>query len=233
MPRQGVEKSGAGSALIKDPERAKAIILATKKGAPNLPVSVKTRMGYNTDVLEEWMAHLLEARPAAIIMHLRTRKQMSKVPADWSRMRAMRELVNKLPESERPVLLGNGDVETLSQAGELCEEFGADGTMVGRGIFGKPWFFTVRNHVRHGRIGQPYKPSLKKQLKIMLEHTKLYVKTYGPERKKRKSEPAKLKAKDWLKNFDYMKKHYKAYCSDFDGAKSSALSSWKLKTIVK
>lgn len=225
-PDKGVEKSGGGAALIKSPKLAKEIILACKKGAQSasrrIPVSVKTRLGYNKNEVESWINALLEAKPAAIIMHLRTRKEMSKVPAHWDQIEAIRKIIDKLPEDERPILIGNGDVESLEQGRALCEKYGADGAMLGRAIFGNPWLFRRAEKPGDDKSHTIYTtsiPTVEERLRVCLEHTKLYVDTFGPERETRETEPSILKERDWLKNFDYMKKHYKAYCSGFDGAK--------------
>ena len=77
-PDRTIEKQGCGSAMIKTPEIAKEIIRYSKRGAGNVPVSVKTRLGYNHDELEEWLPALLSQSPAAITIHARTRKDMSK-----------------------------------------------------------------------------------------------------------------------------------------------------------
>src|SRR6185436_9375947 len=79
-PDKSIEKQGAGAKLILTPERAAELIAAAKRGAPNLPVSVKTRLGYNKDILEEWLPKLLAAEPVALALHARTRKEMSAVP---------------------------------------------------------------------------------------------------------------------------------------------------------
>jgi len=89
-PVRVINKQMAGAEMIKDHALAKEVIQAAKEGAPKLPVSVKSRIGYSsTDELEGWMTTLLEAQPAAITMHLRTKVEMSKVPAHW-------ELASKL-----------------------------------------------------------------------------------------------------------------------------------------
>ena len=82
-PDRSVEKQRAGAALIKNPKLARELIIAAKKGAPSLPVSIKTRLGYNTDELETWLPALLAENPALITIHARTRKEMSKVKARW------------------------------------------------------------------------------------------------------------------------------------------------------
>src|SRR3989338_4689270 len=82
-PDKAVEKSGCGAALIKNTKLARELIRAAKDGAKGLPISIKTRIGYNRDELDAWLPELLAAEPAAIIIHARTRKEMSKVPARW------------------------------------------------------------------------------------------------------------------------------------------------------
>ena len=85
-PDRTIEKQGAGAALVKNPALAVELIRAAQE-ASELPVSVKTRIGYNKESLDEWLAALLLAGPAAITLHLRTRKEMSRVPADWELMK--------------------------------------------------------------------------------------------------------------------------------------------------
>ncbi|MEK9177078.1 MAG: tRNA-dihydrouridine synthase [Patescibacteria group bacterium] len=159
-PDRSIEKQGAGAGHIKDPKRAQEVIAAAKRGADGLPVSVKTRLGYNKDELEEWLPKLLETGLAAITLHARTRKEMSAVPAHWDRVERAVELRNSLaPET---LIVGNGDTEDLADARTKAEETGADGIMLGRAIFGNPWLFG--GHV----------PSLSEKLHTMVEHTRLY-----------------------------------------------------------
>lgn len=189
-PDRSVEKQGAGAALIKDPSLAQEIIAATKEGAGGLPVSVKTRIGYNTNALESWLPALLEAKPAAITIHARTRKEMSDVPARWEEVaRAV-----MMAKGSGTLIVGNGDVADLDDAERKARETGADGIMLGRAIFGNPWLFNRK--VKREDI------SLEERLEVMVEHTRLFEKKLGD-----------------VKNFAIMKKHYKAYCSGFDGAK--------------
>jgi len=191
-PDRNVEKQGAGAALIKDPKRAQAIIRETKKGAGDLPVSVKTRIGYNKNTAHEWLHQLVEVEPAALIFHLRTRKEMSNVPADWSVMKELMEEIQK--ENVRPIMIGNGDVETREEAEQKVKETGADGVMIGRGIFGNPWLFNKERKKENIPIEE--------QLEVMIEHTRLFEKYFSG-----------------IKTFDVMKKHYKAYITGFDGVK--------------
>ncbi|MCX6784507.1 MAG: tRNA-dihydrouridine synthase [Candidatus Komeilibacteria bacterium] len=205
-PDKSIEKQGAGAALMKNPALAAEIILATKEGAGKLPVSVKTRLGYNTNVLDQWLVALLKAEPAVIIIHARTRKQMSKVPAQWSEVARAVTLTKELTDSKnRPLIFGNGDVTSLIQAKELAKQTGADGVMIGRGIFGNPWFFNPKKSLTS--------ISLEERFGVMLEHTFLFAKLLGQ-----------------YKNFDIMKKHFKAYVSGFDGAKELRVKLMAAKT---
>ncbi len=190
-PDRAVEKQGAGAALMKNPKLAQELIQAAKEGS-GLPVSVKTRLGYNKISFEEWVPQLLEAEPAVITMHLRTRKEMSLVAAHWELMPEIVKIVKD--HDNAPLILGNGDVTTLADAQRKVNETGCDGVMVGRGIFGNPWMFNKETPIEKIAIG--------KRLSAMLEHTKLF----------------EEKFKD-IKNFETMKKHYKAYVNGFDGAK--------------
>ena len=199
-PDRAVEKQGAGAALMKDPERAKAIIKETKRGAGGLPVSVKTRIGYDRNTLAEWLPHLLEADPAAITLHLRTRQEMSDVPAQWEAAREAAGIRDR--HGFNVPILGNGDVASLAEAKEKAATYGIDGAMIGRGIFGAPWFFSGKE------------PDLRERLRIMVEHTELFEQMFI------KGDVSAVSATNYpLKNFDVMKKHYKAYCHGFDGAK--------------
>jgi nifR3 family TIM-barrel protein len=159
-PDSSIEKQGAGAAHIKDPSHAQEVIAAAKAGAQHLPVSVKTRLGYNKDELDEWLPKVLAADPAVVTVHARTRKEMSLVPARWERVARAVEIRNELGSKAR--ILGNGDIKNVPDALTKIAETGADGAMLGRAIFGNPWLFT--SHV----------PTLEERLSVLVEHTKLY-----------------------------------------------------------
>jgi len=187
-PAKVICNQGAGSAMIKDPDGAQELIQAAIRGAEfdgkKIPVSVKTRIGYNKNEIDTWLPALLAANPVAVILHARTRKDMSKVPAKWEIIKhavGMRDDIN--PDI---LILGNGDVDSLEEADERVLETGCDGVMVGRGIFGNPWFFN--------RDIQKEKISEKEILKTMLEHTKLFDEILVN-----------------TKSFSIMKKHFKSY----------------------
>ncbi len=210
-PDRSIEKQGCGSAMIKNPDKARAIIRAAKKGAGDLPVTVKTRLGYNEDQLEEWLPKLLKEEPAVITVHARTRKELSKVPARWERVKRAVEIRDEL--NSQTLIFGNGDVESIEHAEQLVKETGADGVMLGRAIFGNPWLFHPEKDLSN--------VSLEERLSVMVEHTKLFEELLPH------------------KNFAVMKKHYKAYCNGFPGAKDLRMDlmatehSTEVETIVK
>jgi nifR3 family TIM-barrel protein len=193
-PDQSIEKQGCGSAMIKNPDKARAIIRVAKRGAKSdeggIPISVKTRLGYNIDEVEDWIPQLLAEFPAAITIHARTRKDMSKVPARWERVARVVELRNELAPSVR--IIGNGDALSLEDAHAKINQTKADGVMLGRAIFGNPWLFHPKKDISN--------VSLEERLLVMVEHTKLFAELLPH------------------KNFAVMKKHYKAYVNGFHGA---------------
>src|SRR3989344_5949475 len=202
-PDRAVERQGAGAALIKTPELAQEIIAETKRGAPDLPVSVKTRLGYNKNILEEWLPKLLETGLAAITIHARTRKEMSDVDAHWDQVKRAVEITDDM--GKETLILGNGDIGDIGEAKVKVQETGCDGVMIGRGIFGNPWLFSRE---------RDYKTiTLEEKLAVMLEHTFLFEKMF----------------KD-IKSFDVMKKHYKAYVAGFDGAKELRVKLMEAKS---
>lgn len=199
-PDRSVEKQGAGAALMKDSRRAREIIRAAKEGAGNLPVSVKTRLGYNRNEIETWLPELLAEELAVITIHARTRKEMSNVPAQWEEVRRAVEMRDAL--KSQTLIFGNGDVWDLEDAQAKARETGANGIMLGRAVFGNPWLFAGAPRPNLGS-GERFDLFLvKEKLAVMLEHTKLFEKLFRG-----------------IKNFAIMKKHYKAYVNGFNGAK--------------
>lgn len=186
-PDKAIERQGCGSAMIKSPETAKAIITAAKSAG--LPVSVKTRIGYNAVTLDEWLPALLEEDLAALTVHLRTRKEMSKVPAHWDLMPQAVALRDRVAPSTR--IIGNGDVMSLADAKQKAEESGADGIMLGRAIFGNPWLFT-------GRRFEEVTPS--ERIDALLKLNEYFSELTPP------------------KHFHILKKHVKAFIGGWDGA---------------
>ena len=207
-PDKTIEKQGAGAALIKNPKLAREVIAAARSGAPRLPISVKTRVGWSKPELETWIPELLKENISALTVHARTRKELSLVPARWEFVKRAVEIRNEMKSNT--LIIGNGDVRDLNEAKIRAKETGADGIMIGRGIFGNPWLFTGKT------------PNIKEKLKVLVEHTKLFEKLLGKR-----------------KNFAIMKKHFKAYVNGFDGAKElrvemmEATNAKEVKTILK
>jgi nifR3 family TIM-barrel protein len=139
-PDKSIEKQGCGAAMIKHPDVAVEIIRAAKKSG--LPVSVKTRIGYNAEDIKGWLPVLLKEDIEVLTVHLRTRKEMSKVAAHWDLMPRVVALRDEL--APQTLIIGNGDVENKEDALQKIAETGCDGVMFGRAIFGNPWLFTDR-----------------------------------------------------------------------------------------
>jgi nifR3 family TIM-barrel protein len=216
-PDKSIEKQGCGSAMIKTPKIAAEIIQAAKRGGGGIPVSVKTRVGYNKEEIDTWIPVLLKEQPAALTIHARTRKDLSKVPANWDYVARVVALRDKLSPTTR--IIGNGDVLSLEDAHKKIEASGADGAMIGRALFGNPWFFNPSVQLpyqlhalpTHGvnretllsfdtKLEAGEMISLQQRLLVMCEHTKLFEELLPH------------------KNFSVMKKHYKAYVNGFPGA---------------
>jgi nifR3 family TIM-barrel protein len=205
-PDRGVVRQGAGSALILKPKLAQKIIKETIRGAGNLPVSVKTRIGFNEIEYKKWIPYLLKMNLAALTIHGRTKKEMSNVPAHWDVIEEIVKMRNKI--SPKTLIIGNGDVVSLADAQEKYEKYSVDGVMVGRGVFGTPWFFSFDERKKR-KFNLP-----KNKLKLALEHTKLFEKIFGDK-----------------KHFDVMKKHYRAYVSGFDDAKKIRMKLMKVRNL--
>lgn len=186
-PDRSIEKQGAGAAMIKQPEIARGIIRAARTSG--LPVSVKTRIGYNQESIDEWLPVLLEEKPDALTVHLRTRKEMSSVPAHWELLPRVVALRDRISPHTR--IIGNGDVKDMEDARRKAEETGADGIMLGRAIFGNPWLFA-------GRTLEDVTP--KERLEALAQLSQYF---------------SELKP---AKSFHILKKHIKAFVTGFDGA---------------
>ena len=186
-PVPKIVKHGCCSGLINTPSLAKEIIQATKE-ASHLPVSVKTRIGFEKVVTEEWIEQLLETDPAAIILHGRIQEMQSNGEADWNEIA---KAVNLRDKSGKNIpIIGNGDVGSLNEIEEKVGQTGVDGVMIGRGIFSNPWLFSSREEV-----------SVEENMKLLWRHTTLFRKTWQDR-----------------KNFNILKHFYKIYVKNFSGA---------------
>ena len=151
-PVPNVAGRGKGSGLILRPEVAAELIAAAKAGG--LPVSVKTRIGYTEMAeMEAWITHLLKQDISNLSIHLRTRKEMSKVPAHWDIIPQIMALRDQI--APQTLITINGDIPDRQTGLELAEKYGVDGIMIGRGIFKNPFAFEKepREHTSEELLG--------------------------------------------------------------------------------
>ena len=142
-PEKTAVKHGTCCALINNRELAGEIIEASREGLNNrLPLSVKTRTGFNQIDLT-WIEFFLQFKLNMLTIHGRTKKDMSKVPANWDIIGQVRELRDK--HSPATLIVGNGDVESRKQALELAKKYQLDGIMIGRGVFHDPFVFAEKS----------------------------------------------------------------------------------------
>ncbi len=188
-PVREVVKAKAGAGLIGEYELAGKVIRAVKTNSGDLPVSVKTRLGINTNIAADWIKFLLEQDLPVITLHARTAKQMSKVPANWDEIGKIVELKNNI--SPNTLIIGNGDVKNYPTVLDFHEKYNIDGVMIGRGIFDNPWVFDKTDQTR----------SVKDHFDLMEKHINLFENIWGDS-----------------KNFAILKKFFKIYIKDFRGA---------------
>lgn len=204
-PDKTIEKQKCGSAMIKHPELAKAVIQAAKEaatvdGVRDFAISVKTRVGYNKPELDTWIPVLLDAEVDLITIHARTRKEMSKVPANWDYVRQVVEMRDEWAkvhlDKRAPLIFGNGDVETVRDGYDKAKQSGADGVMIGRAMFGNPWFFRDMGHPDNVQI-----PTREERIKTLTRQVELFDEHLRD-----------------AKSFAVMKKFFKTYMTGFDDA---------------
>ena len=160
-PVANVASKGKGSGLILRPEVAAEIIQAAKAGG--IPVSVKTRLGYyKIEEWKEWLRHVFKQGIANLSIHLRTRKEMSKVDAHWELIEAIKSLRDEIAPDT--LLTINGDIPDRQTGLELAEKYGVDGVMIGRGIFHNPFAFEK----------EPREHSTKELLDLLRLHLTLF-----------------------------------------------------------
>lgn len=187
-PDKAVVKSGGGSDLIRHPELAGEIIRAAKQAG--LPLSVKTRLGFSrVDEWRDWLGFLLQQDLELLTVHLRTRKEMSKVGAHFELIPEIVALRDQLAPQTKLAI--NGDILNRAQALELADRHNLDGVMIGRGVFQNPFCFTDKT---------PTRVDLLDLLKLHLDLFDQY-------------------NTDGSKKFAPLKKFFKIYLRDFDGAK--------------
>ena len=236
-PAKKVTAKGSGAALIRQPELARAIIRAARRGIEDwsegqtlgdlkthpelienirisnglrsgldspperraIPVSVKTRIGYDQAVVEDWFATLLAECPAAISLHGRTLKQGYKGNADWDAI----ERAAAVCRNSETLILGNGDLQDLGDVYRRVRETGVDGVLLGRAAQGNPWIFRSKDRVKRAlsyhtdATRGPGSIHLEERFRVILEHSRHFEMYWGQQR------------------FVGMRKHLAWYCKGF------------------
>lgn len=225
-PDRTIEKQGCGAKMIETPEVAVQIINSAKRSIQNsgkdIPLSVKTRVGYKKEEIDIWIRLLLEQKVDALTVHARTRKDLSKVPANWEYLKRVVKLRNQI--SPETIIIGNGDVKDIQDGLEKASKTGVDGVMIGRAVLGNPWVFdrkikTKRKGKSFGKVLGFLIPrklqkkilgtkaytesdiSLEDKLRMLVKHAELFDQELGE-----------------VKSFSIMKKHFKGYVHGFAGA---------------
>jgi len=190
-PASGVAQKGACSGLINNWPLAKEIIDATQEGAAGIiPVSIKTRLGFRT-IDFDWINFVLEQKPDALTVHARTVSEMSKVPAHWDKLKTVVDMRNAMQSTT--LIIGNGDVKSLSDAKQKVAAAGVDGAMIGRGIFENPYLFA-----EHITLNDK---TPQEKMHLLLDHMQLWQDTWGD-----------------TKHFPTLRKFFKVYANGFPGA---------------
>jgi tRNA-dihydrouridine synthase len=192
-PQKTEVKNGTCCALMNDRPLAGQIIEATQKGlAGRLPLSVKTRVGFN-EVDMTWIEFLLGKNLQALAIHGRTRAQMSKVPANWELIGQARELRDRLAPDT--LVIGNGDVRDRAHGLELAKKYRLDGIMIGRGVFHDPYVFAKQSPWENYTAEQ--------RMELYKKHVQLFAATW-----QNREHPIQT-----------LNKFCKIYINNFDGAK--------------
>lgn len=225
--RQGIEDWAAGHSLeaagIKSARAAQirelndARSAVTVSGRRPIPLSVKTRIGYDSNVVVRWIEHLLAERPAAIALHGRTLAQMYRGEADWSAIADAAAVVR----GSATRLLGNGDVQSLEGIVRRVRDTGVDGVLIGRATLGAPWFFRDKELARRACRAEeptwdggrdPHVP-LPLRFRVLLDHARQFEALYGRPQ------------------FRRMRKHLGWYCKGFPGAAALRASMFSISSV--
>lgn len=210
-PVKEVVNNGCCSALMNNRALAREIIQATQEGAAGaIPVSVKTRLGFN-EVDYTWHELLLSQNLNMLTIHTRTRREMSKVPAHWEYINQVRQLRDRL--SPATLLVGNGDVMNRQQGADLAARYDLDGIMIGRGVFQDPFVFAAHSPwERYSRA---------QRLAFYAGHVRLFAETWTEDADRRVAT---------------LNKFCKIYISGFDGAKElreQLMQAGSIKELLK
>ncbi|WNM61042.1 tRNA dihydrouridine synthase [Candidatus Nitrospira neomarina] len=207
MARKGIQDWTAGQPLNQIGMKPKALeaigqLQTELHHSPvrkAIPLSVKTRIGFDRNMIEEWSACLIQGRPEVISIHGRTLSQMYRGQSDWE---AIALAANRI-QPHGILVLGNGDIQSLGESAARIRESGVNGVLIGRGSLGNPWVFQgiqqIREMLQTGQFRNPpqHVPSLEEKFRIMIRHASLFERVHGPDR------------------FVRMRKHLGWYCSGF------------------
>ena len=219
-PDKHVNKAGGGAAMIKTPELAIECLKNAQKST-NLPVSVKTRLGWsNPEEYQVWLPTILNEHPSALTVHLRTKKEMSKVPAHYELIPEIITLRDQIsPETK---LIINGDIKDRAHAHELYQKYPeVDGFMIGRGVFANPYCFTDHSPTRAELM-----ELLKLHLDLYEEYENRFLRSIATNGEHLASEPrndGRERSGDEKTNshipYESLKHYFKIYINNFPGAK--------------
>ncbi len=168
----------------------------------SIPLSVKTRLGFDCNIIEEWSDCLIQGRPEVISMHGRTLSQMYRGQSDWEAIGQAATRIRK----HGILAIGNGDIKSLAEANQRIKDSSVNGVLIGRGALGNPWIFQGIHHLREGlatasRLDlKTSEPNLDEKFQAMVNHAQCFEAIHGPER------------------FVRMRKHLGWYCSSFPHA---------------
>lgn len=220
MAKKGIQDWTAGQTLTQIGLKPKALEaidqlhggLHTNNRRKTIPLSVKTRLGFDRNIIEEWSTCLIQGGPEVISIHGRTLSQMYRGQSDWEAI----GLAASLLQPHGILVLGNGDIQSLGEALRRIRETGVNGVLIGRGALGNPWIFQgvqqVRESFHTGATfsGNSYAPNLEEKFGIMVEHASHFERVNGAG------------------GFVRMRKHLGWYCSGFPHA--AAMRSQLVRT---
>ena len=182
-----------------------------------IPLSVKTRLGYDVVVVDEWIEHLLREQPAVISLHGRTLQQMYRGEADWNAIARAAEIV----KGSETLLLGNGDVHSYRDITRRVRDSGVDGVLVGRAALGAPWFFQQKEDARivlqqhrFEEGPEPWVPPLDVRFEVLLDHARRFEAACGQGQ------------------FRRMRKHLGWYCKGFPHAASLRANMFRVSSVA-
>lgn len=187
---KNVVKNYAGSALIiEDRKKVSDIISAVKEGSQGLPVSVKTRFGFDNVDIDGWIGFLLNQKLDALAIHMRTARGKDAINADWSYMQRIVDMRNEISQST--LLLGNGDIKSVRQGLDYVSQYKIDGFIIGREAISNPWVFSDRQEITN-----------EEKLQTLKKHLLLWKETW-----------------EGKKDYHALKKHFRGYINGYENAK--------------